>query len=82
MTDYYDVIRRNQTVSASSLFSWFRMVSKTEKIELPQLTFCIIVFQELGFITETSDPYRVILNKGVRADLDSSAVYKAAKEGR
>lgn len=82
MTDYYDVIRRNQTVSASSLFSWFRTVSKTEKIELPQLTFCIIVFQELGFITETSDPYRVILNKGVRADLDSSAVYKAAKEGR
>ena len=82
MTAYYDVMRRNQSVSAASLFAWFRTVSKTEKIALPQLTFCIIVFAELGFITETNDPYRVILNKGVRANLDSSSVYKAAKEGK
>lgn len=82
MTAYYEVIRRNQTVSASSLFAWFRAVSKTEKITLQQLTFCIVVFEELGFLAVSTDPYCLIINKGVRADLDSSVVFSAAKEGK
>lgn len=82
MTAYYEVIRRNQNVSSPSSFAWFRTVSKTEKIALPQLTFCVVVFAELGLIDVSNDPYRLTLNKGVRADLDASVVYRAAKEGK
>lgn len=81
MTSYYELIKRNRTVTASSAFAWFRSVSRSERVDFAQLEFCFAVFEELGFIKLSREPFSVTINSGVRADLETSVVYSAAKEG-
>ena len=79
---YFDLLKRSQQLKASSVSALFKQLSKTENdLSYKQFEFCVNVFKELGIISLQNAPFSLIINKGVRADLSTSSLYKFV-EGR
>ena len=79
--DCFEKIKANVGVPAASVNGLYRHVAASApELKQSQFTFCLQVFEELGFITIENNPFRVSVNRGVRADLDSSKIYSLVKE--
>lgn len=79
--DCFEKIKANAGVPAASVNGLYRHVAASApELKQSQFAFCLQVFEELGFITIDNNPFRVSVNRGVRADLDSSKIYSLVKE--
>lgn len=79
--DCFEKIKANVGIPTASMNGFYRHVATgSTELKQSQFLFCVQVFEELGFITIESNPFRIIVNKGVRADLDSSKIYSLVKE--
>ncbi len=79
---YFDLFRRSQQIKVSGVPALFKQLLKTENdLSYKQFEFCLNVFEELGIISLQKTPFSLIINKGIRADLSSSILYKFV-EGR
>ena len=79
--EYFEKIKANVGVPAAGLNGFFRHIATTDSsLKQTQFVFCMQVFEELGFISVENNPFRVMINRGVRADLDTSKIYTLVKE--
>ena len=80
--DCFEKIKANAGVPAASANGFYRHVVAAGSAELKQsqFIFCLQVFEELGFISIENNPFRITVNKGVRADLDTSKIYSLVKK--
>lgn len=79
--EYFEKIKANVGVPAAGLNGFFRHIATTDsRLKQTQFVFCMQVFEELGFISVENNPFRVMINRGVRADLDTSKIYTLVKE--
>ena len=79
--EYFEKIKANVGVPAAGLNGFFRHIATTDsRLKQTQFVFCMQVFEELGFINVENNPFRVMINRGVRADLDTSKIYTLVKE--
>jgi ssDNA-specific exonuclease RecJ len=77
---YFELIRSSQSISVASMIALYKHLAKNNEINLNQFVFCINVFEELGIINVNDNPFRISINKGVRADLTKSKIYNLVKE--
>ena len=77
---YFELIRSAQNAQVASQIALFKHLAKTNDISLNQFVFCISVFEDLGIIRVSDTPFRISVNRGVRADLTKSKIYNLVKE--
>lgn len=79
--DCFEKIKANVGIPTASMNGFYRHVAAgSTELKQSQFVFCLQVFEELGFITIESNPFKIIVNRGVRADLDTSKIYSLVKE--
>lgn len=80
--DYFECMRKCKLNSTSNVFAYWRHLNKNNsEISFRQLTFCLEVFAELGFITVTYSPFTIQFNSGVKRELNESVLYMSAVKG-
>ena len=77
---YFELMRRNRGQNAGNIVGFFKNLKQIDgSVSYTQFVFCLQVFEELGFITLIDNPFSIIFNSGVRADLSSSKIYSFIK---
>ncbi|MCL2675555.1 MAG: single-stranded-DNA-specific exonuclease RecJ [Firmicutes bacterium] len=79
---YYEAIRnyeatKNYSTPVVSFYAYFLALNKTTSLNLRQFSVVLSVFKELGLVEIVQDKgFCVIINKGVRAELENSVLYR------
>lgn len=76
----FDVLRRNQNVTADNILAYYKLVSARNAIDMNAFMAGVMVFSELGLITVSKSPFSVAVNREARADLQNSEIYKFLQE--
>ncbi len=73
---YYDVFKRYRDVKSNTLWGYYKILASRANIKLRQFMACLSVFIDLGFISIPSKEFTLRFNKDVKADLNSSDLYR------
>lgn len=83
-TIVYNIIKKHQKHVAVSLYNWYSQIKKNDhelsQVSYCQFVFCVLVFEELGFLSVTQQKYHVKINinsKSKKQDLSQSRLYQA-----
>lgn len=80
--DCFECMRKCKLNSTSNIFAYWRHLNKNNSdISFRQLSFCMAVFAELGFIMVTYSPFTIQFNSGVKRELNESALYASVARG-
>lgn len=72
----FDIIRKNQNLSADNILSYYKLIASHRNINMNQFIAGVVVFSELKLINTTKSPFSITINKDVRCELNNSAVYR------
>lgn len=79
-TTYYEMLKKNGNAEFKNFTAFYKKLKKEfPSCDYAQLVFCAAVFEEVGIITITREPFGVTVNK-VKADLNNSKLYVRVKE--
>ena len=72
----YELIKRNATLSASNIYSYYKKLRVSETVSEAQFVFCVIVFMELKLIGIARGDFRLIVNPFFNTELSDSPSYR------
>lgn len=79
-TTYYDMLKRNGNTEFKNFTAFYKKVKKEfPACDYAQLVLCTAVFEEVGIVSITREPFKIAVNK-VKADLNNSKLYVRVKE--
>jgi hypothetical protein len=74
---YYEGIKKVDGVDFTNFFTCFRRVKSTmPDINVQQMALCVAVFEELGILKVSRNPYKLTFLPSVKVDLASSNICK------
>ncbi len=77
---YYDIFKRFKDVRANTLWGYYKVLASRAKVNLKQFMTCLAVFIDLGFISIPQGEFALRFNRDVRADLNTSDIYRRFAE--